>query len=81
MKRIICMILLLSMFASTACSNVAVATSGPETTSETTTVDTAETTAETTTEETSEETSGSTAEETTGNNETSADNVQNAKSR
>lgn len=74
MKRIISIIMMLSMLMATACSNAAVATSSTETTAETTTaVETTETTAETTTAATSEETGESTTEETTGENETSAD--------
>jgi len=61
------------MLASTACSNMAVATSSTETTAETTTeLETTETT-ETTTEETSEETDETTTEDTTGETETTAE--------
>lgn len=70
MKRIICIIMLLSMLAATACSNAAVATSGTETTEtpETTTI---ETTLETSAEETTE--SETATGETTAETETTAD--------
>ena len=67
MKRIICLILLLCMLASTACSHINVETSGTDTSDETTT------TVETTTEATSEETSEATTEETNRETETTAE--------
>lgn len=76
MKRIISLILMLSMLAATACSNMAVATNVTETTAETIpALETTETTAETTSETSADETdeTETTAEETTSETETTAE--------